>query len=141
MGAQITFNYSNWVARYPEFAAIDPNFVEQCFNEATIYCRNDGGGPVSSATILTTLLNMLTAHIVQLNAGQNGQPSPQTVGRINTAAEGSVSVVLQNSYPEGTPQWFQQTKYGAAFWQATLPYRRMRYFIGRQRVFNPWPFA
>ena len=140
MGVQVAFDQTSWNARYPEFAGVDPNFVEECFNEATIYHRNDGGGPVSSATIQSTLLNMLTAHIVQLNAAQNGQPAAQTVGRISTAAEGSVSVVLENKYPEGTPQWFQQTKYGSAYWMATNQYRRMRYTVGRQRIFNPWPF-
>lgn len=141
MGVQITFNYDLFVLRFPEFTYVDPALVQLYFDEATVLHRNDGFGPVRTEAAQVTLLNLLTAHICQLNAPQsNGQPAAQTVGRINTAAEGSVSVVLQNQYPPGTAQYFMQTKYGSAYWTASLPYRSMRYLPGRQRIFNPWPY-
>jgi hypothetical protein len=141
MGAVVTFNYPAWKARYPEFTGIDPSLVQLYFDEATIYCRNDGGGPVSTDAIQTTLLNMLTAHICQLNAAINGQDSSQIVGRISNASQGSVSVTTEMNLP-GSAAWFAQTKYGVAYWQATAPYRTMRYMPGRDRQFDPWrPFG
>lgn len=141
MGAVVTFNYPAWAARYPEFTGVDPSLVQLYFNEATIYCRNDGVGPVSTDAIQTTLLNMLTAHICQLNAAINGQDSSQIVGRISNASQGSVSVTTEMNLP-GSAAWFAQTKYGVAYWQATAPYRTMRYMPGRQRQFDPWmPFG
>lgn len=134
MGAVVVFNYSGWIARYPEFSAVSPAAAQQYFNEATLYCRNDGGGPVSNATIQATLLNMLTAHIAALYSQSQGDPNPGTakdantpVGRISDAAEGSVHVSLQNDMPPGTAQWYNSTKYGASYWAATAVYRGFRY--------------
>jgi len=63
MGVVVQFNYAAWAARYPDFAAVDPTLVSLYFNEATLYARNDGGGPVCDSGVQSTLLNMLTAHI------------------------------------------------------------------------------
>lgn len=141
MGVIVTFGYPGWVARYPEFGGVDPALVQLYFNEATMYCRNDGGGPVSTAAIQTTLLNMLTAHICQLNAALNGQDSTQIVGRITSAGQGSVSVSTEMDLP-GSAAWFKQTKYGVAYWQATSAYKTMRYITPGQNAVNPgvWPF-
>ena len=84
------------------------------------------------------LLGMVTAHIAALNSPLNGQPSSTLVGRINNASEGSVSAQTENLYPPGTVQWWQQTKYGAAFWAASQQYRTMRYVPGPVRNFDPW---
>jgi hypothetical protein len=143
MGVVIQFVYADWIARYPEFAPsgvqiVSPTTAQLYFNEATMYCRNDGGGPVSNSVSQTVLLYMVTAHIAQLNASLNNQSSPQTVGRISDATEGSVSVSLEMDVPPGSAQWFNQTKYGAAFWAASAPYRTMRYMRGPVRVFEPY---
>lgn len=139
MGVIVAFNYAAWVARYPEFNLVLEPLATAYFNEATVYCRNDGGGPVSTAAIQSTLLNMLTAHIAWLNAPRdaNGNPSSSgsqaaspIVGRISNASEGSVSVGSENNYPPGSAQWFQQSRYGAAYYAATAPYRTMRYIPG-----------
>lgn len=128
MGVKITFDYSKWIVSYPEFTktASQPQ-AEGFFAQATLYCRNDGGGPVTTAEIQTQLLWLLTAHIAQLMVGSSGQPVSPLVGRISNASEGSVSV--QTDYPATTPNsaWFTQTKYGASYWQATAIYRTMRY--------------
>ncbi len=137
MGVQITFNYNGWVNRYPEFASIDPGLINDYFVEATIFHRNDGGGPVAQQT---ALLNMVTAHICSLNAPQNGQPSPTLVGRISQASEGSVNVSADMDLPPGSAQWWNSTKYGAAYWVASAPFRTFRYKVARQRNFNPWPY-
>jgi hypothetical protein len=131
----VQFSYAAWTARYPELAGVSEPSAELYFAEATLYCANRLG-PVPTTQALLMLLNMLTAHIAALNSpvtasGQNPLTPP---GRLSSVTEGSVSASFTNDYPPGTPQWFQQTKYGAAYWQATLPYRLFRY---RPKTFGP----
>jgi hypothetical protein len=99
------------------------------FNEAGIYCDNTANSLItddSAGGLRSMLLNMLTAHIAALNAVINGQASSSIVGRVTSASEGSVSVSADYQAP-GSAAWFAQTKYGAAYWQATSAYRSFRY--------------
>ena len=135
----VTFDYAIWSARYPELAALVSQPQAQAyFYEATLYCDNSPCSPVQDPTQLGVLLGMVTAHIAALNAALNGQPSSPLVGRINSATEGSVSVQAQMDAAPGSAQWFNQTKYGAAFWQATVQYRSMRYVPGPVPIANPY---
>lgn len=138
MGVVATFNYAAWAALYPEFSNVSQNQAQGFFDQATIFHRNDGGGPVSTIAIQLSLLNMLTAHLAFMSMGTAAQPASQLVGRISNASEGSVSV--QAEYADATPSsmaWYVATKYGAAYWQATAPYRTMRYIGGPTRQFSP----
>lgn len=139
MGVMVTFDFSLWQCRYPEFGAVVEAQAQAYFDEATLYHRNDGAGPVRDPKIQLQLLNMLTAHIAFLNAPDvNGQPASTIVGRIQSASEGSVSV--SSDYAgEQAASWYNQTKYGAAYWQATRVYRTMHYRRGWPRNMNP-PF-
>ena len=124
----VTFNYDAWVARYPEFSGVSEPLAQLYWNEATLYF-NAYGWP-GSLPQAPTLLNMLTAHIAKLNAPLGGSPSPQTVGRVDNASEGSVSVHLDmGDANEGSPSqaWYMTTKYGAAYWAATAKFRTARY--------------
>jgi len=128
----VVFNYTSWIARYPEFttlfSGVDPTIVApQCFAEAGLYCNNSNNSPVCDIPTRTYLLNMLTAHIMQLNFGSNGQAPSQLVGRISSAGQGSVNVSADMGKVSQYQAWFEQTKYGAAFWQASIQYRQMRY--------------
>jgi hypothetical protein len=139
MGVSVAFDYGLWIARYPEFSNVDPLLVDQYFIEATMLHRNDGSGPVNNPSQQLLLLGMVTAHICQLNAPLNGQPSSTLVGRINVASEGTVTVSADYDAPASTQgQYFAQTKYGAAYWAASAPFRTMRYVPGPRRVTNPW---
>ena len=143
--AVVAFNYVGWVTRYPELGAyVSQSLAQEYFNEAGLYCDNTVNSPVTDDTVggqRYMFLNMLTAHIAALNAPLGGQPSSPLVGRINNATEGSVSVQTENQYPPGSPQWFQQTKYGAAFWAASAQYRIARYRVGQPRTTDPYtPF-
>jgi hypothetical protein len=138
VGVKVTFDYASWVLIYPQFSSLQQTQVTNgALPIAELYCRNDGGGPVSSAAIQVNLLGLMVAHICQLIYGANGQAPSPLVGRINNATEGSVSV--GTDFPS-TPNnaWFLQTPFGAAFWQATAAYRTMRYTPGPRRAFNPW---
>lgn len=144
MGVIVAFDYTAWQARYPEFSAsgtypgVPQATVEACFTEATTFCRNDGFGPVNSAPAQLTYLNMLTAHIVQLNFGSRVSPLLPFPGQANNVHEGSVGLGITPLKGKPGSEWYYQTKYGAAFWEATAPYRTMRYLAGRRRVFDPF---
>lgn len=138
MGVVVTFNYANWALLFPQFSNLTQTQVTTLILPlAEQYCRNDGGGPVSSCATQTNLLNLMVAHVAQLMFGSATQPLSPLVGRLSNATEGSVSVGVD--FPT-TPNnaWFSQTPFGAAFWQATAPYRTMRYLPGRRQLFSPW---
>lgn len=123
-------DYTAWSKRYPEFVAAAPNgpavpetLYEAYFAEAGMYLNNTDASPVGDVGRRLILLNMITAHIAALNM----PGSSPLVGRITDATEGSVSVTVNYEALPGSEQWFAQTKYGAAYWQATLTFRSARY--------------
>ena len=149
----VTFDYTWFQQRYPDLARwVSPEMGQFYFDMATLYCDNSQGGPqpppfvyqfgyigqYATGSVVTDiptrqiLLGLLTAHIATLNAPLNGQAPSSLVGRINSATEGSVSVSVD--YPTTNPDaaWFNQTKPGAMFWQATARYRQARYYPGPQ---------
>lgn len=134
----VTFDYSAWILRYPEFATVSSALAQQYFNEATMYCDNTTCSPVQDVTARAVLLNMMTAHISALNAPSNGQAASPLVGRIASAGEGSVNVSVELEGQIHGRAWFAQTKYGLAFWQATAQYRTAHYVPGKRRVTDPW---
>lgn len=123
----VTFDPAAFKARYPEFAAVSSVALGACFTEAGIYLAN-ADKPVRNEARRLLLLNMLTAHIAYIGGmlGADGMPRP--VGRLSQASEGSVSASFDGvPATPGSGAWFQQSQYGAAFWQATTSLRSMRY--------------
>jgi hypothetical protein len=122
------FNYANFQARYPEFSAVSPTMLTALFSEAGLYLSNTDCSPVQDITRRGLLLNMLTAHIAFIGGLLTADGQPKPVGRVSQASEGSVSATFEGVPPTpGTGAWFQQSQYGAAFWQATTGVRGMRY--------------
>jgi len=113
----IVFDLAAFKIRYPEFAAAGDTLLAAYFTEATLYCNNSDGSLIRDTTIRSLILNMLVAHIAALAAAP-------LVGRVNSATEGSVTVQATMAAPVYGRAWFDQTKYGAAAWQAMSPYRR-----------------
>lgn len=138
MGVIVSFDFAAFSAAYPEFAYIGAPTATNYFNMATVLHANDGSGPVPNATIQTTLLNALVAHLASIYSGVQGEEPSPLVGRIANATQGSVSVGMQNDYAPGTVQWYQQTKYGSMYWAMTSAYRRALYVPGPFRNMNPW---
>jgi hypothetical protein len=127
----VTFDPAAFKARYPEFATLSNTLLQAYFDEAALlYLDNTEASRVQQVERRGLLLNMLVAHIAQINAGSSTQPASPLVGRITTATEGSVSVSADMGAVPGTAAWFLQTKYGASFWQATAQFRTMRYVPG-----------
>lgn len=149
----VVFDYTWFQNRYPDLARwVSPEMGQFYFDMATLYCDNSVGSPNPPAWVLSygyvgqyasgsviadvptrqILLGLLTAHVAGLNANLNGQAASTLVGRISNATEGSVSVSVD--YPQTNPDaaWFNQTRWGAAFWQATTRFRQARYYPGPQ---------
>lgn len=143
MGVAVTFDYNTWRTRYPEFANVSEPLATLYFNEAALYHKNDGSGPVQESNTQLMLMNMVTAHVAKLNAPRrDGAEAPDIVGRITDASEGSVSASADYGDTIGQQQaFFLQTKYGAAYWAATRAYRMARYKAPRRRRFNIGPFG
>lgn len=131
--AVAVFDSALFLARYPEFGAVTVLRLQSFFDEAGLYLSNADSSPVSDITRRRIFLNMLTAHIAALNGALDESGQAMQVGKITAAAEGSVSVSLESIYPPGTAGWYEQTQYGAAFWQATVSYRKFTYFPNPSR--------
>lgn len=131
------FDYTLWLARYPEFAAtVPPALAAAYFEEAGGFFDNTERSPVADLAKRLRLLNMVTAHIAYLNAGTAGSPASPLVGRITNASEGSVSVAVDMGPVTAANAYWMQSKYGAAYWQATQSLRSFRYMPGRQPTFD-----
>ena len=124
----VVFDPAAFKARYPEFAAVADPTLAACFDEAGLYLSNADNSPVQNLTRQATLLNMLTAHVAYISGLLSADGMPRPVGRVSQASEGSVSAAFEGVPPTpGSGAWFQQSQYGAAFWQATSSLRGMRY--------------
>lgn len=115
-------------ARYAEFSNVNNTLLSSCFTEAGIYLTNNDFSPVQDVTRRTLLLNMLTAHIAFLGGALSADGQARPVGRVSQAGQGSVSAGFEYSTPTaGSSAWFNQSAYGAAFWQATTNLRGFQY--------------
>lgn len=124
--AVVVFDPAAFKLAYPQFAAVSDAALTNYFNLATLYLSNDDCSVVQDIPKRTTLLWLLTAHIAFLSGALNPAGTPGLVGRVSSATEGSVSVSVDfPSNPNGA--WFQQSSWGAMYWQAVLPYRSFRY--------------
>lgn len=124
----VVFDAAAFKARYPEFTAVPDGTLSACFDESGLYLSNTGTSPVQNVTTRTMLLYMLTAHIALLGGALSADGLPRPVGRVSSAGEGSVNASFDYmTATPGTGPWFNQTQYGAAFWQATASLRGMRY--------------
>lgn len=139
MGVQVAFSYSNWALLFPQFSNLNETQITTLILPiAEGYCRNDGGGPVSNAANQTNLLNLIVAHVAQLMFGSTTDPLSSLVGRVADAAQGSVRVAVDMPTEPGAA-WFNQTQWGAMFYQMSQAYRTFRYVPRARRNFNPWP--
>jgi hypothetical protein len=122
----VVFDPVAFKARYPEFSAVSVPLLSAFFTESTLYLSNSASSPVQDLVRRALLLNMLTAHVATLGGALSADGLPLPVGRVSNGTEGSVSAAFAYMAP-GTHEWFTQTAYGAAFWQATINIRSFRY--------------
>ena len=124
----VVFVANEFLALYPEFAAVPAPVLQGSFSLATLVLSNGRASRVQDAAARQTLLYLLVAHIQALAAkGSDG-----IVGRINDATEGTVNAHADwSTHVSASQAWFIQTQYGATFWQATAIYRTMTYIPRR----------
>jgi hypothetical protein len=131
MGVAI-FDLGIFLARYPEFTVFNTNnhgSLQTFFDEAGLYLSNCPNSPVQNLTRRLILLNMLTAHIGFIGGALSSDGQARPVGRLDSAGEGSVNAGFDfTPATPGSGPWFNQSQYGAAFWQATASLRSARYF-------------
>lgn len=131
------FNSGLFLARYPQFAtafAANPTIFSAYFTEAGILYLDNSPCARIPVPKRSLLLNMLVAHIAEINGLLSADGQFKPVGRMSQAAEGSVSASFEGVPPTpGTGAWFQQTQAGAAFWQATTNQRGFRYIANPTR--------
>jgi hypothetical protein len=129
----VQFDATEFNSQYPEFAGLASGVEQVAFNDATFLLNNSCASAVQDANQRLILLYTLTAHVLLIDRGTNdgagNVTTPQgIVGRIATAAEGSVNVGAEYSTTVTQSEaYFIQTKYGAKFWQQTAQYRTMHY--------------
>lgn len=139
MSGTVDFVADDFRAQYPEFAGLCDAVLMRMWNRANLYLCNHANSPVPDLGRRRVLLYLLTAHCCALWYGQNGQQQTgggtaapigggimSSPGRISSASEGSVSVSLDYPVTPGG-EWFTQTQYGAAFWQAVRSLIGFRY--------------
>lgn len=132
------WNPGIFLGRYPEFTVAynaNQSKFQSYFYEAGLYLSNCPTSPVRDVIIRLVLLNMLVAHISFLAGDLSADGQVRPVGRVSAAGEGSVNATFDYTAPEpGSGPWFNQSQYGAAFWQATSKYRSFRYVPGFLRI-------
>lgn len=122
----VVFDKARFQTAYPEVQATDAQ-LEMWFAQAESLLDNTGRSIVKKPEEREMLLFLLVRHFAALaeRAAQGG-----LVGRIASAAEGSVSVSADMGAAIGNAAWYLQTLYGATYWQLTAKYRRFRYVSG-----------
>ena len=119
----IAFNYDEFILAYTEFNTLTEPVLQNYFDVATGILSPVVGEVVCDANKLKNMLYLLTAHIGFLfNRGAG------TVGALSSATEGSVSASFSQIPQNINTSWFNQTQYGALFWQLARPYMLGRYY-------------
>lgn len=124
--ASVTFDPAAFKVCYPEFASVADARLSFFFTQACLYLSNESTSPVQNIARRSLLLNMITAHIGFINGALSADGQARPVGRVSQAGEGSVNASFEDLTP-GSAAWFQQSQYGAAYWQATSSLRGFRY--------------
>ncbi len=138
-GGVAVWNPGLFLGGYSEFTAAynaNPSKFAGYFSETGFYLSNTPTSPVCDVNMRLVLLNMLVAHISYLQGDLSSDGQTRPVGRLSAATEGSVNATFDFTPPTaGSGAWFNQSQYGAAFWQATSNLRGMRY-IPRRTVID-----
>lgn len=122
---------SAWFAQvFPEFAGVASARQQVAFTVAETLCDNTPSSRITDWAPKgkrATCLAYLTAHVLALSGlGVGNESRAGLVGRIASAGQGSVNVsVDMPSNPNSA--WFNQTQYGATFWQMTAAERLFMY--------------
>ena len=124
----VVFNPDTFREIYPQFVDTPNAVLDWWFAQAETLLNNTDCSIVKDLGERERLLMLLMRHLAALDerAEQGG-----LVGRIASATEGSVSVSAEMPASSAGAAWYNQTPFGASFWQLTSKYRRFKYVSGR----------
>lgn len=126
MSGVVIFDVAKFREIYTKITATDAQ-LQSYFVESTMLMNNTEQSCVQNLSERELLLFLLVAHIALLQGRiDSGNDS---VGRIASASEGSVSVGLDNGQTTQAEKWYQQTPYGARYWALTAKYRSFLYIV------------
>lgn len=126
----VVFDRTEFALVYTTFATLTDAQLQGAFDAATLFLNNSCCSVVQDANVRQKLLYLLTAHIAALIYGENGKPPSGIVGRVDKAAEGTVSVGASYANEMSMSEaYFSQTQYGAMFWQGTVAFRMGGYYF------------
>lgn len=133
--AIVTFDPAAFKAAYPEFASTPDARCQLMFDQAQYtLLDNVENAPPMDVTFRANLFNLIVAHLLLL-LGTAPAPNPDgsvdstPPGRISQATQGTVSTSFELKVTDqnASATWWNQTKYGAMFWAATVRFRSFRY--------------
>ena len=138
----VTFDPVAFLARFPELASVPTPQLAGYFAMAAGGLIDNTDTSVipdqpPQAGVRTQVLYLATAHLTNLLATINGQAPSGLVGRISSAAEGSVNVSTELGIQSQSAAFWTQTQYGLMVWQMLAPYRTALYTPGHVRNMNP----
>jgi hypothetical protein len=151
--AVVAFDPVAFAAQYAEFSGLAAGETTASFNLATLYCNNTDASVITDIPTRTTLLWLLTAHITKIQYGTNDGTNPAVaptgiVGRLSEAKEGTVEARADMGPLSASAAWYNQTRYGAMYWAATVRFRSATYIpLQRPLMNNPgatpaiWPWG
>lgn len=138
MSSVVTFDEAAFLLAFPEFqayATANPGALAAVFDQVTaLYINNTALSFVRDVNVRKYLIWLAMAHVLYLrgalastDAATGGASTAGNVGRVASATEGSVSASLDMGAQSNNAAWWMQSQYGSQYWQATAPYRSVRY--------------
>lgn len=116
---------TEWLKKYPMYDNLTIEQVEDLLIAATDFLENTVCSVIRDVEKRKRLIYLVAAHLAYLlyqdkngNGGSSG-----LVGRLSSATEGSVSVGATMANAPFSAEFFLQSPFGFAFWQATMVYR------------------
>lgn len=138
----VAFDPAAFYAQFPELSTVSVPQLQGYFAMASNGLIDNTDTSVvpdlpPQAGLRTQVLLLATAHLAKLFATVNGQAPSGLVGRINSAAEGSVNVGVELKIDAQSAQFWIQTGYGLLVWQMLAPFRTALWVSGPVRNMNP----
>ncbi|WP_171791645.1 DUF4054 domain-containing protein [Gluconacetobacter entanii] len=133
----MAFDYATWAQRFPLLAAQVNATQAAAYYAQAMLVLSPRARTAQDMARRAVLLNLLVAHIAQLEV-QVAQGN-SLVGRVSDATQGSITVRTQMEGQAPSAAWFNQTPYGAQFWAMSRRLRLARYVPGRPQRAAVWP--
>lgn len=130
MNGVVEFDVEDFKRTHPGIKDVDDDILTSLFGNACLLLDNTENSRVQDLNERKLLLYLLILHLYYLN-----ERGGQAVGIMTGASEGNVSASFTGL---NNAKWYQQTQWGALYWQATAKYRRGVRYIAPSRNCSPW---